>query len=111
MHRRLGYGWVTLCAYLDPDSRTVDVGVALCSPLDRFSKKIGRAIASGRRKKRPTFGLELVEGVPPIRQIEATFRAWLWAEFGDERGHIAGGDGWIVLALSEIRREAMKAAT
>jgi hypothetical protein len=106
MHRRLGDGWVTLCAYLDPDAMTTDVGVALCSPVDRFSRRIGRLIASGRRKKRPAFAVELqADKGSPMKQIETCFRVWLYSEFGDS---VLGGDAWIADALAGIRRETIK---
>lgn len=108
MHRWLGDGRVTLCAYIDPDSRMIDVGVALCSPKDRFSRKIGRAIASGRRKKCPAFGVELTPGAgSTTHQIEACFRAWLFAEYGD-RGATFGDDKWIELAVAEVRRDLLR---
>jgi hypothetical protein len=38
----------TTCITHDPDSNRFSYGMAICSPLDNFSKKIGRAIAKGR---------------------------------------------------------------
>jgi len=47
----LGNGRVTLC-FIPLPSGLLSCGVAVCSPQDRFSRRIGRLISEGRVRKR-----------------------------------------------------------
>lgn len=39
-----------ICAYTEPKNKKMSVGVSICSPYDRYNKRIGRLIAMGRMK-------------------------------------------------------------
>ena len=47
-HCQMGKGYVTVAYVRDPDTDCIDYAVALCSPLDRFSRRKGRMVAEGR---------------------------------------------------------------
>ena len=51
MHPQLGRGRATLAVQVDQNGRFVRYNFALCSPKDRFVRKLGRAIAEGRLRK------------------------------------------------------------
>jgi hypothetical protein len=48
----LPYGGVTIFCQFDEDNLTAYYGVAVCSPLDNYCKRIGRLIAQGRADAR-----------------------------------------------------------
>jgi len=45
-------GWT--CAFIEVDTTKVLVGMAVCGGNDVFNRRIGRCIAEGRMKKKPT---------------------------------------------------------
>ena len=60
-----------------PTSETsVDVGVAVCSKNDTFVKKIGRQIAEGRARKKPTLSYANVDTktIEGMLQIKKTIK-------------------------------------
>ena len=53
-HLRTGiYGCVTAAGLVNPSSKSMSIGVSLCSPSDLFCKKNGRARALKRMHKKP----------------------------------------------------------
>lgn len=44
-------GGVTICDIFDEEGNCLSTGMAICSPLDNFNKKIGRDISLGRALK------------------------------------------------------------
>jgi hypothetical protein len=69
IHPKVGDGRATI-AYEEMENHDVIVTVAYCSPKDQFTRKIGRAIASGRlvKKNEADFVITYHER-PSLKQI------------------------------------------
>lgn len=62
---------MTFAGIVNPDNRTITIGVAITNPNDMYCKKRGRVIAAGRAAKKP---LRVVE-VPQEHRFVETFLA------------------------------------
>jgi hypothetical protein len=82
MHFKLGEGRATAAIWVKPGDNLdrAEVGLAFCSPKDRFTRRIGRAIAEGRLKAgKPFCKITLV----PEKRVKAQVHAALLALLND----------------------------
>ena len=88
VHLTVGDGGATLSCKLRGGGDLVDVGVAFCAPVEQFSRKRGRIIATGRRecmgdplrnyRATQAFAFRLDGETMPLRdQAVKAFRDWL----------------------------------
>lgn len=89
MHLVVGQGRATIAYRIEdhPHRRIAFVGVAWCSPLDQFSRPLGRRIAAGRMEKKPFWQLTVshnLEGRELHKQARREIRAAMKSvvEFG-----------------------------
>lgn len=110
-HYKLGKGFATLS--ISVDEGDTHVGVSFCHPRDRFDKKFGRSIASGRRiKDSHEFSFDFKRNSEKLAvQVRAEFEAYVAASSiarlkgGDEGTAWHGAPPWTIHGLNkELRR-------